>query len=475
MTTVNYISNLGICICIIAITIINTSCEKFVQAPPPKTDLVKTTVFKEQGTATAAMLSVYGLMTTSGFSSGNTGSITFLSGLSSDEFELYNSNQDLTQFFTSSLIPTNSNISILWSSLYSTIYRTNSILEGIKGATSLPVDFKNQLEGESRFIRAFSYFYLTNLFGGVPLSVTTDYEVNRVLAKASIDSVYALIIDDLLIARELLPADYSVSSGERVRVNKYAASALLARVYLYLKQYDKAEIEASKVIEMTTLFKLSAVMDVFLKNSTETIWQLNNNAYNTNEAGIFIFTGKPRNASLNESLYHSFEANDLRKENWVQAKTSAGITYYQISKYKAARIPPVTNPVTLPVEYTMVLRLTEQYLIRAEARVYLGKLTGVNSAQADIDSLRNRAGLLGTTATTSEELLLAVEKERMFEFFGEWGQRWFDLKRTGQADVLLKDVKGSNWQTEDQLYPIPQEQILNNPSMNKSQNPGYNS
>jgi hypothetical protein len=116
----------------------------------------------------------------------------------------------------------------------------------------------------------------------------------------------------------------------------------------------------------------------------------------------------------------------------------------------------------------MVLRLAEQYLIRAEARARLGK---VPESQADINAIRSRSGLSNTTAADPAALLLAIEKERQVELFSEWGHRWLDLKRTGRADAVLGAEKPTDWQPTDALYPIPQNEILSNPLL--TQNLGY--
>ena len=115
----------------------------------------------------------------------------------------------------------------------------------------------------------------------------------------------------------------------------------------------------------------------------------------------------------------------------------------------------------------MVLRLAEQYLVRAEARVHLNDLDG---ALVDVNKIRNRAGL-GVASGASNELVLdLIYKERRRELFAEWGHRWFDLKRTGKADAVLSVIK-PGWQPTDVLFPIPQSELQNNPNM--TQNPGY--
>jgi hypothetical protein len=100
----------------------------------------------------------------------------------------------------------------------------------------------------------------------------------------------------------------------------------------------------------------------------------------------------------------------------------------------------------------------------------LNKLTGPNSAETDINVIRDRAGLSATTAQTREDLLNAIWQERRVELFIEWGHRWFDLKRTGQAGAMLSKIK-QGWTDTDVLYPIPYSETQLNPNM--SQNPGY--
>ena len=116
----------------------------------------------------------------------------------------------------------------------------------------------------------------------------------------------------------------------------------------------------------------------------------------------------------------------------------------------------------------MILRLAEQYLIRAEARAQQGNLTG---AIGDLNIIRERAGLPDlSTALTQDKVIAAVMQERRIELVSEWGQRWLDLKRTGQVDSVLSKIKPT-WKINGQLYPIPQSELTNDPNL--VQNPGY--
>jgi hypothetical protein len=121
-------------------------------------------------------------------------------------------------------------------------------------------------------------------------------------------------------------------------------------------------------------------------------------------------------------------------------------------KYKLRTGTPVT-------EYNTVLRLAEQYLIRAEARLNQNKL---QAALADINEIRKRAGLAALPQHMAKaEIALALEKERQLELLGEWGHRWFDLVRTNRAVPVLSKIK-ADFTVSDQKIPISTSILLTN-------------
>jgi hypothetical protein len=126
----------------------------------------------------------------------------------------------------------------------------------------------------------------------------------------------------------------------------------------------------------------------------------------------------------------------------------------------------------LPVtEYTTVLRLGEQYLIRAEARAHLNK---ISEGLRDLNVIRQRAGLSDAMASDKNSLLNLVQHERQVELFTEWGHRWLDLRRTGKIDEVMGNYasqKGTSWSSNWALYPIPLYDITQNPNL--TQNAGY--
>jgi hypothetical protein len=452
------------------------SCKKFVDVSPPSTQLVGASVYNSTTTAAAALTGIYQTMVGNSVGGGNFG-ISALSGLSADEFLVYpNSDITINQTYTNGIL-SNTDIPV-WSNLYNCIYQANSAIEGLSGSNGVQAEMNKQLTGEAKFIRAFCHFYLTNIYGDVPLVTTTDYSINQAASRAPKDMVFDQIITDLKDAQSLLSADFLAPDGtttpDRVRPNKGAATALLARVYLYLQKWDSAEAEATAVINNTTYQLQTDLNNVFLKNSAEAIWQLEppNNGFNSPDGsfllGLLYFGGPNSYApiTLSDSLIGNFEPSDLRKTSWVISTAIGSTTYYYPFKYK------LYYTGTAPTEYPVVLRLAEQYLIRSEARAQQKNLSG---AVADLNVIRNRAGLQNTSASTQQELVKAIYHERRLELFTEYGHRWLDLKRTANVDAVMSVMtpkKGGTWKSTDQLYPIPLREIQSNARL--TQNPGYN-
>ncbi|MBO0353545.1 RagB/SusD family nutrient uptake outer membrane protein [Muricauda ruestringensis] len=439
------------------------ACSDFVDIEPPRNEIIRETVFTDDASATSAVMGIYSEMANpnNGFINGTSSSVYVLCGFSGDEFIPNSTNV----FFNNTILADNATVlNFLWKPAYSYIYYSNAVLEGIKGSTSLSEEVQRQLEGEAKVVRALSYFYLVNLFGDVPIITTTNFEINRVAPKNPIAQVYQQIISDLQDAKELLAVDYSFSNGERVRPNQAVAAALLARVYLFTENWGDVESQATLVINDEKYHLSSDLSKVFLANSEEAIWQLKPvNINNTLEAQYFVpssGTNIPF-ASLTESLLNAFEEGDMRPVDWVGDVTPNMETFYFPFKYKIRDTSVPTS------EYSMICRLAEQYLIRAEARARQGNLTG---ALEDINRIRNRAGLGESSANTQEEILDAIMQERRVELFSEGAHRWLDLKRTNRIDEVLVPIK-PDWQPTDAFYPIPQKEREANPSL--TQNEGY--
>lgn len=455
------------------ITLLFVSCKKFLDAGDPPDRVTAEYVYAHNSSAIAVLNGIYyDLQTDGGIGQGRSG-IAFNVGLSADEFEvpdnsLYkglHSNDEFPEF---------------WGQIYGIIFRANSAIEGLNGASSLKPLVKQQLLGEALFVRAFCYFYLVNLYGDVPLLTGTDYKVNSNLARASKEIIYEQIIADLIASKKHL-VDRFVGSNlesiveERVRPTKWAACALLARVYLYNERWSDAEKEATEVINQKGVFEIVPLGDVFLKNSKEAIWQMqqisSDGAYlHVRDADLYIFrNGAPDGfdnpVSVSKFLIDKFESADKRITDWLKIDSSTGLKYWQFFKYKVNNIDDEVN------EYLMVFRLAEQYLIRAEAR---GQQDDLTNALADLNIIRERAGLSKASNFNKSVLLDSVYVERQLELFTEWGHRWFDLKRLGKIDDVMMVVcpeKGGTWAPYKRVYPIPISEFQYN--RNLKQNDGY--
>ncbi|HEY8661299.1 MAG TPA: RagB/SusD family nutrient uptake outer membrane protein, partial [Hanamia sp.] len=445
----------------LALAILLISCKKFVQVGPPPTQAELSKIFSSDQTANSATIGLYYQMAANNLTFFN-GAITVYTGLSGDEIVNVNANSGYDAFKINSIQSDNSTInSKFWNNAYTYIYQANAVLEGLNNSTTLTQSVKQQLEGEMLFTRALNYFYLVNLFNDVPLEKSTDYNVNSVMPRTASKKVYEQIIADLIVAKNLLNS--SLPTSTNTRPNKWAATALLARVYLYQKDWANAEEQASEVINSEAYNLEPNLNNVFISTSQETIFQLMRPTSNTSEGSAFIpasTSAKPVFAVTNY-LLNEFETGDNRKTSWLRSNTVNGQSYYYPYKYKVRSSTTVS-------EYYIVIRLAELYLIRAEAKAEQNNITG---AQADINIIRNRAGLLNTAASTVSDLLTAVANERQVELFAEWGHRWLDLKRMGTADEILSIRKGPAWHASDTLYPIPFTQIQRNPFL--TQNSGY--
>lgn len=437
------------------------SCEKFVEVDLPNNQLTGNTVFKDLSTANAAMANLYILLRDQSIVGGGNG-LSVLLGCYSDE--MVNYHVDGNPFYQNNLLPNNFNISTLWNNNYNLIYAANAIINGLDGATEIAQQSKTTLRGEALFIRAYIHFHLVQVFGSIPYVTSTDYNINKRLPKLPVAAIYDAITADLVAAKADLPDVYP--TAERVRINKSVVNAMLARVYLYNNSWDAALKASDAVIQHTELYTwVDDLSKVFLNNSTGTLWQLapNNVGGNTTEAPNFIFvSGPPPFRALSPLLLNAFEPGDQRKTKWVGSVSKGTDTWYFAYKYKENKATTVSK------EYSILFRLEEMYFVRAEAQARLGKLA---LAAADLNKIRNRAGLDNTMASTESELITAIIKERRIEFFTELGHRWLDLKRTGQLDAVLTAVK-PGWNTTDALWPLPENELRLNPNL-RPQNTGY--
>jgi len=481
---------------LLIITLITVGgCKKFLDVGTPVTKISTETAYNDNLTATAVITGLYTQLSYEYINGTTLAGSSFYEELSADNLTLFDkgSNFNYTTFYENSLEPKYAaNLGqSYWLTTYKLLYTINTSIDALKGNSALKPKVKNRLLGETLFMRAFCYFYLVNYYGDVPLILTGDYTLNSKIGRAPSSEVYKQIISDLKQAEELL--DYSYAgldvtqiTNERLRPNLGAVNALLSRVYLYTKNYEAAEETASKLISQSAIYSIGNLDEVFVKNSQETIWALQpvTDGFNTLEGAIYLLPPDGPDATrpvyISTSLLSSFEPGDDRKIIWINEVTAQnGDSYFYPAKYKVPFLE--ADAFVRNTEYTIVFRLAEQYLIRSEARNEMGNTKG---AMDDLNVLRSRSRATPNTqvpnplpelsSLSQVQLRTVILKDRRVELFGEWAHRWFDLRRSGTMDDVMKIAateKGGIWSPNKKFYPIPLDDILKNPAL--KQNSGF--
>lgn len=453
-----------------------TGCNKLIDAGSPENKVTTAEVYASDSLAQAALIGIYFKIMES-FGPFN-GYMSRFPGLCADELDRTTVLDTDQPFITNTIPPDNTTIWQIWTATYSYIYQCNDMVVGLTGKNSITPALRDQLLGEAYFLRAFSYFYLVNLYGDVPLVLTTDYTKTISIPRTPLAEVFDQMTADLLEAQNLLTNAYATTSGypnSRVRANRLAVKALLARIYLYRERWTDAVTEATEVIQSGYYQLETDLQQTFRYNSKEAILQFMpvSEAYNTAEGSMFVPltpNGKP-SIVLSDSMLFNMDPNDMRR-SWIRTVTNSGKQYQSPYKYKL-------NTGTPQEEYNMVLRLAEQYCIRAEAFAMLNQFP---EAIDDLNMIRRRAGLPDLKdITTQSQALAAIEQERRMELFAEWGHRWFDLKRLParstptsdkkRIDEVMSLFRAATWKTTAALWPIPGLELTRNPGL--TQNPGY--
>ncbi|HMH32855.1 MAG TPA: RagB/SusD family nutrient uptake outer membrane protein [Puia sp.] len=396
--------------------------------------------------------------------------------------------------------PLNGNISRDWADAYAMIGVANLAIAQVAASTdpALTADRKNQILGEARFMRAFTYFDLARLFGRVPIVLIPADQTNSekliksvLVAQSSVDSVYDAILNDMWFARSTVrdigadPSKWAISKG--------TVNAMLAKIYASkpTPNWDSVAYYADQVIPNYALVSdFNFLWDNNHKNNSEAIWEINFFGYGANDdignwaPSIFVggSTGaydgggwKKFNTPSNDLINTFISENDNIRLN--ASVTFLDITGQWTDAYWASNHYPFLTKYNDPsngINDVYLIRLADIMLLRAEAFNELGDVT---SAAGLVDQVRARVSLPPTTAANKADMTLAIEKERRLELAFE-GHRWFDLLRTGRAIAVMNaqtDGNGINLHYNVQpyqlLWPIPQTQLDLNPLL--TQNPSY--
>ncbi len=367
--------------------------------------------------------------------------------------------QQPRQVYVKNVLVDNSYVSGFWLNAYDVINQTNIVIDNLA-----IVDEDNQanIEGQARFLRGLTYFDLTRMFGqqympgqtndqlGVPLSLEgiVDYSGNLEIARATVEENYAQVIEDLEAAYDLLPEGNSEFAG------RYAAQALLARVYLQQGDYTNALAAANDVIENGGFSLTSDFADAFNNDTDgpETIFAFQVTTQDGSNTLITHYAdqangGRGNDISINDEYVAMFESeDDVRGEFFYESAQSGD---------------RLTSKYTNQFGNVTILRLAEMYLIRAEANLELNSSTGATPLE-DVNTIRTRSGADALASVSLEDVLMERQLELAFEGFFI-----HDLKRT------MQDVGDIPYDDNSLVFPIPQREMDVNSLL--SQNPGYGS
>jgi hypothetical protein len=431
------------------------SCNKFLDVTP-KDSVTDEQTITDKTSAVTALRGVYRRLAADNYYGNLFQTFGYLPG---DNIQWTGSQSIIQQFITHNISADNGNLQSVWSAIYATINAANHVIAkvpGVDDATFTTAD-RNQLTGEAHFIRALCYFDLARTWGNVPITLTPTLSATdkSAIKNSTQAETYAQVLRDLNTADSLLVLP---TAQNPVRANKETVWALKSRYYLYQHDWAQAEVYATKVLADVQYYALQKPYSAFfLPASTvatkESVFEISFSATYPNthrNSWQPPANGGTRQWAPNDAFIALVnDATIGGNRNALVAKTSAGLWYGNLY-YRS----PATDP-------AYVIRIAEVYLIRAEALAQQHKLP---DALIDLDVIRDRAGLLPSTAVSQDDILLAIENERRIEFALE-PHRWFDLVRTDRAAIVLGITNPNKY-----LFPIPANEItLSNGNL--TQNP----
>ncbi|WP_183561431.1 RagB/SusD family nutrient uptake outer membrane protein [Mucilaginibacter sp. SP1R1] len=411
----------------------------------------------------------------------------------------------------------NTSMQAQWNGPWTAIYQANNVITNYKQVSSTDL-LKNQAVGQAYFLRAWGYYNLVRTFGQVPL-IDKVISVDDRPARSSVSDVYTLIVNDLKIAKRLLPTSFP---GQPGRANQLAARSMLADVYLTMAgwplkktdSYALAATEADSVIQSNTYSLVNDYGTVFTtNNNSESVFAIQFNVGGGSPNRTFgsssvpldevasngssgwddyypeinFFLNAPKCARTDATFYTTLKLiqpdKSFKLVPWSSSETHAGHPYYK--KFRAGvndgvietatgiqGINPSTNKTTDIIRYPLVL------LDYAEASAMSSGGPSA-AAYAAINKVRVRAGLPNLTpGLSATDFQKAVVNERGYEFAGEFGIRWFDIVRLQMLPEIIaargdkeNPINFTGDISQRYIAPIPQNEMYRNPSW--TQNPGY--
>lgn len=382
-------------------------------------------------------------------------------------------------------VTTESDIDIAWVAAYSVIAQANLVLRGIDDFASTDATRVKRIKGQALAIRGMAHFDLLRYWAeeydrnstklGIPYVTVVD--VNAKPARLTVKDSWDKIFIDMLDAEIALSTVTGINtSSNKSYLDKTAVRGLLARMYLYAKDYSNAEAYATLVINELPLASKTSFPNIWTDASvSEVVWSVAFGAgQGSPTSGLHNAAGNRNRFRPSTALEATFDqVNDVRFASYFATRSLAGTPRRIVSKFNG-RGSALDNLVNWKA-----IRTGEMYLIRAEARALQSPAKEAD-AMADLNTLRSaRITGYADQSLTGQALINAIALERRKELVGE-GHRWFDLKRTTKS-ITRTDVDPSTTTSTSLIstrrewtWPIPQSEIDANPNIKAQQTPGYN-
>ena len=493
----------------------------------PKGSLTPGTYFKTQTDLDAAIASIYLAYARDG-AYGFTSRMTSYFGADDLTTDPALNKADFRDFDRLSGGAGNSSMNAQWEGPWRAIYQANNVIANYEKVSTTP-ELLSTSGGQAHFLRAWGYYNLVRTYGELPL-VLTPIDVNARPDRAPVKDIYSAIVDDLKKAKSMLPLKFDNEPG---KVTKYAATALLADVYLTMagwpiketSNYALAAAEAQEVLSAKAFTLVDDYAEVFkTNNNSESVFALQYNVAGNLPQRSFGSSSVPLEEASKENnqtgwddyypeinFYHQAQScertdaifyttiklkqpdNTYKLVSWDSPDTHGLHPYYK--KFRSGlngdgvteteteilTMNPSTNKCLDVIRLPMVLLDYAEASAMAEG--------GPSSAAYDaINQVRHRAGLDDLTPGLSQLAFRdSVVYERAYEFAGEFGMRWFDIVRLQMLPQVIAARNEETWAngqpkenpipdnikadpSKRYLAPIPQNEMFRNPW---TQNAGY--
>ena len=415
-------------------------------------------------------------------------------------------------------------VSDSWKDLYKIVLNANLIIARVEGNAAIKPASQTSIIAETKFLRAFAYWHITNLWGAAPY-YTDNLTIDEIktLGRTPAATILSGVMTDLQFAKDNMPGLAQIPASQRGRASKWVAAMVMAKIYMQQKQWKPALDICNEIISTSGHQLMPAYADVFdptKEYNAEIIWsldfakdivgqyevgvpQLAGNGYwrpsmfnprlrdepaVTSERTALAAALKARGEAFDgtglqiasKDFAQKFPLNDLRRPlNIMDSYLGFKLVFPYMKKMMNLNL--ATSPRFNHGDNRLVFRLADVVLMAAECE---NELNGPANAYDYIHQIRKRAYITEAewklTGLTQQTFREKIYDERKWELAGECNRR-YDLIRWGILLNVVKNLEYRFWKPNlnikpyHVLLPIPLNELQVNPNLLASDptNNGY--